>query len=218
MESKRKKAVVLCNGQMPGKQMLESHLSSGVFFIAADGGANRALQYGLLPHLIIGDLDSFDQWVLKEDQKACIQIIKDTNQETNDLEKALLWLKKQEYTEVKIFGATNMRLDHTWKNLSVMMQFNDTFEELRFIDSYGYGFILPKDFEGTFPVQSTLSLIPLSGTVHNITTEGLKYQLKNESLQNGVRDGSSNTNVQERVRITHSKGCLMLFIAHKISS
>lgn len=41
-----------------------------------DGGANIAYKYGILPHYIIGDLDSIDEKILKYYENKNVNIIK----------------------------------------------------------------------------------------------------------------------------------------------
>jgi len=176
-------------------------------FVAADGGANTARELSLSPDVIIGDLDSY---VPLPDDK--FRVIHNNDQETNDLEKALSYVLGRGTSYVSVYGATGKRLDHTLKNISVLKQFQQHFSSIKFIDNYGEIFLLPGEYRTTLPIGTTLSLFPLSGSVEMISTAGLKYPLSNESLQNGVRDGSSNETVNEEIVITHKKGDLLLFI------
>jgi thiamine pyrophosphokinase len=142
------------------------------------------------------------------------EIIHDSDQETNDLEKALNLALERGSTEVVILGATGIRLDHTLKNLSVLLQFNDRFQNIIFRDASCEIRILPRDFTMETHPGQIFSLFPLSGRVDGITTEGLRYALNNESLENGVRDGSSNEANGKRVRISHKNGDLLLITPH----
>ena len=51
-------AIILCNGVLPSKRIALKILSSTIFLICADGGANSARVLGVIPDVIIGDLDS----------------------------------------------------------------------------------------------------------------------------------------------------------------
>lgn len=59
-----------------------------------------------------------------------------------------------------------------------------------------------------------LSLIALNGDVTNVTTENLKYQLKNETLFLGKPRGISNVLLKETARVKFEKG-MLLFILTK---
>ena len=189
--------------------MIGHDVSGADLFIAADGGANRANELGFQPDIIIGDLDSY---TVTGDEKALV--IKNEYQETNDLEKALLYAFKKSASETIVFGATGKRLDHTLKNLSVLLQYNSKFDSIVLVDDYATMKIIQSPFNESFEVGTIISLFPLSGKVEGITTKGLKYPLSNEALENGVRDGSSNEAIEETVEIIFKKGDLLLLTHH----
>ena len=202
--------VILCDGNPPRPEQLKEALKHSSLFIAADGGAFIAESMGLQPDVIIGDMDSYSETGNEQ-----ANVIHDPDQETNDLEKALAYAYKLEGEEVIVFGATGKRLDHTLKNLSVLKQFNDLFKSLVYKDKYSVVFLLPKQYETELPLQTTVSLFPLSGRVEGITTSGLKYTLSNSTIENGVQDGSSNLTTEKKIEIVHKKGDLLIFINHK---
>ncbi len=205
-----KKAIILCNGFPPLKPQLIEALTDSDFFIAADGGANIARELQLQPDVVIGDMDSF-----VETGDESFKIINDPDQETNDLEKALSHAQSKKATDVIVFGATGYRLDHTLKNLSVMKQFDSQFNSILFRDRFADIFLIQSSFSQEFPMHTAISLFPLSGRVEGITTKGLKYNLNNGIMENGVRDGSSNLSIEKKVEIQFKKGDLLLFVNHK---
>lgn len=207
------KAVILCDGALSKKTSVKDKVSQSDLFIAADGGAKHARQLSLQPDVIIGDLDSYNP-----DGNETAEVIHDSDQETNDLEKALSHAAKNHIQDVIVYGATGKRLDHTLKNLSVMKQFNPQFNTLVFKDEYSDIRLVQSPFVKEFEPGTSISLFPLSGRVDGITTKGLKYPLKNEFLENGVRDGSSNKTVEKKVEIEFKNGDLLLFINHNIAS
>jgi thiamine pyrophosphokinase len=203
-------AVILCDGEYPLKLTIEAELKRADLFIVADGGAYAARSLGLKPDVIIGDLDSYE---ITGSETA--EVIHDPDQETNDLEKALHYARKKRAGHISIFGATGKRLDHTLKNLSVLLQFNPVFESIRIKDRFSTIRLIESPFKEDFPLNTTVSLFPLSGRVEGITTRGLKYPLKRGVLENGVQDGSSNETVRKTVEIEFEKGDLLLIINHQ---
>lgn len=201
-------ALVLANGKAPGEHLFEECCKWAHFFIAADGGGNTAHELGQLPNVVIGDLDSY-----RHHKNEPYNIIHEPDQYSNDLEKALKLAFKKNATHVRVLGATGYRLDHTLKNLSVLKQFNNHFKEISFRDDQGITRLLPKQYSEKIAPGTSVSLFPLSGKVSGITTSGLKFSLKNESIENGVRDGSSNMVTKSPIHIEHKKGDLLLFIA-----
>lgn len=203
------KAVIFCDGVIPKKSMIEHELADSEFLIAADGGAKQVHNLDFQPDVIIGDLDSY---TITDSEEATV--IKDEDQESNDLEKALSYALQKSVNTVTVFGATGKRLDHTLKNLSVLLQYNPRFKSIILIDDYATIKVIDSPYRGSFELGTIISLFPLSGKVDGITTYGLKYPLKNESLENGIRDGSSNEAVRETVEIEFKKGDLLLLTHH----
>ena len=203
-------AVILCDGRPPAADVLNRFLDDASLFIAADGGAFTAHAMGLHPEVIIGDFDSFTP---SGDELS--EMVTDPDQETNDLEKALNYALKKGATSATVFGATGKRLDHTLKNLSVLKQFNNKFEKLIFRDRYADIFLIESPYEAELPIHTSVSLFPLSGRVSGITTRGFRFPLNNEDLENGIRDGTSNETIKNRVEIEFEKGDLLMFINHK---
>lgn len=200
--------LIVANGSKPTESMLIHYAGQSDVLIAADGGASVCIGAGLRPDVIIGDMDSFRI----QPEFGELNIIVDNDQETNDLEKALKHAKLLGGSHITIMGATGIRLDQTLKNISVMQQFYSTFEELIFRDEMCWMRILPKEFSFNVNPGTVISLFPISGLVEGIITDGLKYPLKNESLENGVRDGSSNEAVSNKVTISHGSGSLLLMV------
>jgi len=204
------KSVILCDGDIPDREQILSELNDAELFIAADGGANRAAELDLEPDIITGD---FDSYTVTGKEKATI--IHNPDQETNDLEKALSVALKNNSTHTIVFGATGKRVDHTLKNLSVLLQFTHKFDHISFKDNFSTIKLISSPYREEFPLKSSISLIPLSGEVTNITTRGLRYPLNNERLKNGLRDGTSNESIEKIVEIEFEKGDLLLVLNHK---
>ena len=200
-------AVILCDGEPPSKKTIELALQTSDLFIAADGGANVAFKLNLEPDIIIGDLDSYSS-TGNENSK----IIHDPDQETNDLEKALRYAHTHLIEEVIVFGATGKRVDHTLKNLSVLLQFDASFRRIIFKDRRSTMFYIKSPFQMELPVGTSISLFPVSGKVEQISSEGLLYPLINDTLENGVMDGTSNQTTKKRFEIEFEKGDLLLLI------
>lgn len=203
-----KSILILCNGNPPSERLFREHYNPADYLIAADGGGNIALDMGIDPDVVIGDLDSFIP-----DPPHSFEVIRRGDQEANDLEKALRLAREKGGERITILGATGHRLDHTLKNLSVLKQFNKGFEQIRMVDNFGETLLIPRSFRKVMGIGTQVSLFPLSGKVTGITTSGLQYPLSQETLENGVRDGSSNRVVGRPVEITYDKGDLLLFVA-----
>jgi thiamine pyrophosphokinase len=204
------KVLIVCNGESPPLAKLQAHFEQADWCIAADGGYDILKAAGLRADVVTGDLDSLASHV--DDG---VRLVMNPDQETNDLEKALQLALDEGARHVVVLGATGLRLDQTLKNLSVLMQFHAKFDSISFDDERSSMMILEKETELSLDPGTDISLFPLSGRVEGIVTEGLKYPLMNEILENGIRDGSSNEVIQNPVRIHYRTGSLLAIIHHR---
>jgi thiamine pyrophosphokinase len=203
------KVLIVCNGEAPPRDLLRGAASESDLIIGADGGGLTLLEAGITPDIVLGDMDSFD-----EEDHPGLNVLSLHDQETNDLEKALDYALKQGARSGVIMGAFGKRVDHGLKNLSVLYAYSGRFDSLCFRDVYQDIYLIESPFKARFPVNTTISLIPLSGKVKGVSTKGLAWPLKNEDLVVGERDGTSNRSVKEEVEISFESGRLLLCKVH----
>lgn len=200
-------AVIVSNGFPPKTELLQQEAQHSDLLIGADGGGNRILEKGLRPHIVIGDMDSFEK-----PENPGFEVIYEPDQETNDLEKALRLALDKGVETCHVLGAFGLRMDHSLKNLSVLKQFHDRFETLLYRDETFDAFMVQQQFSMKCEVGNIVSLFPLSGAVHGITTTGLRYKLSGEKLENGQRDGTSNETTDPEFSIQIESGDLIVFV------
>jgi thiamine pyrophosphokinase len=202
-----KRALVIANGEPPKKQLLQSLARESGVVICADGGANTALKFRILPDVIVGDLDSIHAEALVKFHK--VPTYEDRDDESTDLEKAIAWALKQKYDHIVVIGASGRRIDHSVGNLGVLPKFYPD-AVIRFIDDLGELVYVGRGITFDAKRSDVISLIPLS-RCEGITTQGLKYALDDEALELGVREGTSNVVVNTPVTIKVQKGHLLLY-------
>ncbi len=202
-----KRALIIANGEPPRKQLLQSLSKQADVVVCADGGTNTALKFGIRPDAIVGDLDSVHAEALVKFQR--VPTYEDTDDETTDLEKAISWTVKQKYDHITVVGASGKRLDHTVGNLGVLPKFYPD-ALVRFVDDLGEMMYVGKELTVEARRGDVVSLIPLN-RCEGITTAGLRYALEDETLELGVREGTSNIVLASPVTIKVKKGHLLLF-------
>ena len=202
-----KRALVIANGEPPKKQLLQSLARESGVVICADGGANTALKFGLLPDAIVGDLDSIHAEALVKFRK--VPTYEDRDDESTDLEKAIAWALKQKYDHIVVVGASGRRIDHSVGNLGVLPKFYPD-AVIQFIDDLGELVYIGREITFDAKRGDVLSLIPLT-RCEGVTTQGLKYALDGEALELSVREGTSNAVVNTPVTIKVKNGHLLLY-------
>lgn len=202
-----KTALLLANGKSPTKSLLLTCRKRSEFFVCADGGANYAAKLGERPDLIIGDLDSIRASTVKKFQSVTTHRIADQN--STDLEKALSWLIRKNYTEIIVLGATGGRVDHLAGNLSALGKFSKR-AHITFVDESGEMRSVGSEMVLEAPVGTTVSLIPLS-RCEGVVTNGLKWEIQNGVLELGFREGTSNIVKSSPVTIRVRRGTLLIY-------
>lgn len=200
----QKSALIIGNGAECSMQLLQAVLEWCPLVVVLDGAYERVEKLGIKMDVVIGDFDSLKS----EHRLPDIQYIHLPEQERTDLEKGIEWLNQQGYDDIKVIWATGNRLDHTLNNMSALAKYPDI--SLVFYDDFSKAYRIPSGFKKHFNKGDILSLIPL-GKVEGIETENLKHALASESLELGVRSGTSNQAAEDGlVSIRYSSGHLIL--------
>jgi thiamine pyrophosphokinase len=201
--------LVYCNGSPLEETLFSRYFDWADQVVAADGGAYNVLSHGIHPAVIIGDLDSFT-----DEAPAGVTVLHKPDQESNDLQKALSYADENSAREVIVAGVMGDRLDHGLNNLSVLLEYSQHFNSLSFIDNFGRSFVAARSQQIETAPGKVISLYPMAGPVEGIVTQDLKYPLKNESLEVGVRNGCLNEALSTTVTISHRSGALLLMVQH----
>jgi thiamine pyrophosphokinase len=203
----KRSALIIANGDPPKKQLLQSLVKAADFVVCADGGANIALKFGIQPDAIVGDMDSIHAEALVKFRR--VETIEDHDDDSTDLEKAIRWVMKKKYDTIVIVCATGKRLDHTSGNLGVLVKFHSD-ASITMMDEHGELSYVGKEVRFEAERGQIVSLIPIS-RCEGIRTSGLEYALEDESLELGVREGTSNIVVSSPITIRVASGNLLLY-------
>lgn len=208
------KAVIFLNGVFPHRKVITASIDKNDYLVAADGAANYLRKIKIIPDIILGDLDSINDGVLNYFLKKNVPVIKYTEQETTDFEKSLNFVIQTGLKEIIIFGFTSLRVDHSLNNFSVLKRYYKKLN-IRFIDDDFIIEFIRKNINFNYRKNQLLSILPFP-SARGITTKGLRYALKNESLSLGVREGTLNVATSEKVSVSFRTGDLILFRKHFI--
>ena len=132
------------------------------------------------------------------------------DQEFTDFQKALDILKGKDVKKVDVYGGSGGEQDHFLGNLHVAFLFRKELE-ITFFDEFSTYFFIPKNFELNNVAGRMISLLPFP-KVENLATSGLNWELKNEELDLTKRVGTRNFAKENTVKISYTKGDLLIFI------
>jgi thiamine pyrophosphokinase len=178
--------------------------------IAADGGVDRALALGLRIDVAIGDFDSVTAagLVLAKASGARIERHPEAKDAT-DLELALDAAARLGPARVLVVGDDGGRLDHLLASLLLIG--SEQYREIE-LDAL-FGATKAHVIRGARALAGApaelISLLPLHGPARDVTTEGLTYPLRGETLLPGSSRGVSNAFAEEIAHIEIAHGVLL---------
>jgi thiamine pyrophosphokinase len=206
------RAIIIAAGQADDEGW-RGWIGDGDWIIAADGGAGRALAWGLKPDLVIGDMDSLTEGDrAKLEALGCRFIEHPRAKDETDLELALGYAARGGAQEIVILGALGGRLDHAVSNLLLLALPDLGGIAVRLADGEREAMLVRSGetvwLEGS--PGDLVSLLPLGGDVNGVTTRGLAWGLDEETLFFGFSRGVSNEMVDCRAEIRVGEGILLV--------
>jgi thiamine pyrophosphokinase len=210
-------ALILADGTVEPAADLERAWpgwSDGVdLVIAADGGARHAASLRRRIDLWVGDGDSIAPPELDRLAAAGVRIERSpTDKDETDAELAVLAAIRAGPTRITVLGALGgERLDHELGNVWLLAHPGLQGRDVRLLGAAtrirlaGPGRI---DLGGR--AGDLVSLLPFGGDVLGITTEGLRYPLRDEPLRIGPSRGLSNVRTSAEAGLTIREGRLLV--------
>jgi thiamine pyrophosphokinase len=212
------RAIIFANGHFPDASHAHDLLRPDDLIIAADGGTRHALTLGVVPHVVIGDLDSISPDELAVVEAAGGQIVRfSPRKDETDLELALLHAARRGATEIVVLAALGGRLDQTIANLLLLALPELRGLDVRVVEGPQTAFLIHAGHDGAriegHP-GDTVSLIPLGGDAVGVTTEGLEWPLHGDTLRFGPARGVSNVLAGEQAWVRVREGLLLCVVMY----
>ncbi len=174
--NEKKNVSVILNGQMPTDDAIINQITNSDYIIAVDGSANKLFDLEIIPDVIVGDLDSFENINNKN-----IELVETPDQNKTDFRKTLEWCIEKNILNISIFGISGESEDHFLGNYYTLSDFGGKISWKAFTD---FSVISPcvgyKKFE-SFTGQK-VSLFCMKGS-STINSENLEYPLQSYHLK-----------------------------------
>ncbi len=207
-------ALVILNGEIPSRKLLDLLWQDATLTICADGAANALIDFKMAPDVIIGDFDSISKEYL--DIFTDSVVIKIENQETTDGEKALSFCLDRGVTKVNMVGAFGKRLDHTLYNLELLKKFHDQGLKITCFTDKEKAFLIENSMLLTEESGTIVSIIPVFGTDPEVSLDGFQFNLKKKTLRFGKFSSISNSIQSPTAKIEITSGQALLIISHNL--
>jgi len=116
--------VILADGERPSHEIPLSLFRSAARVVVCDGAWRTSVLLGRKPDVVVGDGDSLDAGDIAELDRLGVPVVKDPEQDTNDLCKAFRYVTGIPGTErICILGAIGKREDHAIGNIFHLIDF-----------------------------------------------------------------------------------------------
>lgn len=175
--------ITLVGGGALTPEDLAQALTIAPVLVAADGGADQALELGHVPQAVIGDLDSISDQARADLRPGTVHHI--AEQDSTDFDKALRSVNAPLVLAVGFLGA---RLDHSLAALNVLARFPA--RRCILIGAQDVVFLCPQELTLSLPVGTRFSLFPMAPVEGRST--GLRWPLDGLAFAPGAMIGTSN--------------------------
>ena len=198
--------LLLLGGEGPQRIHLEAILSKAPYVIAADSGFDLALRLGIVPDLVVGDMDS----VLRRGELARFPAERirrfPRDKDETDTELGLRMFREMGYTRVALAGGGEGRLDHL---LAIVGLFEG--------ESAPVAWITAREevgrVEGELVMSGSsglrVSFFPLGEKASGMSSSGLKWPLDGLEWSRG-QGGVSNLITEDRALVRVARGRLLM--------
>ena len=198
--------IVIANGSFPSHPIAKNYLNKSGTIICTDGAADKLIDSGKNPDIIIGDFDSTSI----KGKKRTGKWIETPDQNKTDLEKTFEWCIMNNIKKIVLLGSSRKREDHTIGNLFTLAKYHDEIQceiitnHAKIICVSGENYIFADTNQNISIIATEL--------IESITLDGLQYNMKNDSLSPSAR-AISNKAISDKFYL-ESTGKVLVFLNH----
>ncbi|NLW88555.1 MAG: thiamine diphosphokinase [Clostridiaceae bacterium] len=220
--------VILSGGRNIDLAKVASRIHSDDYLLCADEGAVHARNMGLIPHKIIGDMDSIDLRTKRWAERNNVET--EVFPEEKDKTDSELCLEVVPENDTVLFVLPLCgRIDHVISNIMVAARYTAEGRDIVLTDGrtdiipiFGPSsrtFCVPDALDRLGAKKLIVSLLPVFGRAEGVYTTGLYYSLENDALCPGHSFAVSNkpSDGVERISVSLQSGLLLVIISSEDS-
>jgi thiamine pyrophosphokinase len=195
------KVLGVLNGRDMDTDLLKAWGKSAELVIAADGAADRLLEIGVSPTIIIGDIDSMTA------DPGSIEVLQDEDPGSTDCDKLLRWARQNGHATLTLTNIEGDLLDHMISTLSSCVACH---RQIRIALRRGVGWVFSGPLQINVDPGARISLLPLTHCT-GVRLHGVQWPLDNADLELGGRVSISNAATDGFVQACVGRGTAFLF-------
>ena len=209
------RAAVFLNGSPDPPGPLRRAAARADLVVAADGGALHALAAGVVPDLVVGDMDSLgDEGTRRVEERGASLERHPARKDKMDAHLAVLAARKRGVTDLDLLCATGGRPGAVFALPHLLLAAERMGVRATVVAGWGAMFVVE---EGSRTVGGgpgeTVSIFPVSGAAEGVDLEGFEYPLEGARIEPGDTLGFHNEVLGGEARIAVRKGAL--FVVHE---
>jgi thiamine pyrophosphokinase len=205
--------VVVVSGGSPPDARAAQRVPRAAPVVAADRGLDYALALGLDVTVAVGDFDSASAEAVAEAEAAGVRIERHpAEKDATDLELALDAALVMAPQRILVLAGTGGRLDHELSSLLLLASERYAATRIDALVGEARVHVIRGERKLEGRPGELCTLLAANGPATGVTTEGLEYPLRGETLEPGSSRGVSNVFADRTAHITVEDGVLLAVI------
>jgi thiamine pyrophosphokinase len=203
--------LMVLGGEPPAEEILNWYMEESDLTIAVDKGWLAFRHAGVLPHILIGDMDSWEG--VKADVPNNVELIEDNDQNSSDFQKALRLMESRvKAKKLVVLGGLGNRTDHLLGNLIHICTIPQAIEVI-LDSSKEWIYRVTVDTPLVIKGQEGATISLLSGdSCQGVSSQGLKWEINEEEFSFVGQLSQSNLCISNEVKISVQSGNLLVFL------
>lgn len=203
--------IIFANGSLPTPEKARALIRTDDFILCADGGTRHAISLGLVPNVVIGDLDSVTEEERRKMKELGVEMIRHpADKNETDLELAIDHALALKPDQILILAALGGRMDQALANITLLSDPRLSTFDIRLADGVEEIFFCRDQARVEGRSGDIVSLIPWLGEVTGVFTENLRWHLHYETLYPDKTRGISNEMTADVATISIKSGLLLI--------
>ena len=210
------RAAIFLNGAPDAERLLQAVAGRADFVVAADGGARYALAAGIVPDLIVGDMDSLGEDLAQKMEARGAELERHpVRKDKMDGHLAVMAARERGATAADFVCAVGGRVGAVFALPHILLAAERLGLCSSAVADWGRMFVVEtgaRAVEGV--VGDSVSVFPLSGPATGVTLEGMGYPLTNATLEPGDTLGFHNELLGGQAEVSVDGGALLVVQEH----
>ena len=206
------RAAVFLNGAPDPPDLLRRVADRADLVVAADGGARYALDAGVIPDLVIGDMDSLGEAGARAaEERGALLERHPIRKDKMDGHLAVLAVRERGATALDLLCAAGGRYRALFAVPHILLASERMGLRATMLAGWGQAFVLEagsRTLSGN--PQDSVSVFPFTGPATGVTLEGFGYSLEEARLEIGDTLGFHNELVDGAGKVSVGEGALLV--------